>query len=110
MIGGGDGDHVDVLALQHPAQIAKSGHGFTPLAEGIDSLGKHGLVHIAERHHLDAFRCQAAHAGDVIAAAAIEADGGDTDLVVGTRNLGPGSGGKTDGRTGGQGGFEKRTA
>jgi len=107
MVGGGDDDGVEVIAVQGVADVAvafeSGGVAFLFLAGFLDSLIEDHLVGVAEGDDVDIG--QAEEAFDVAVSLAADSGHGDADLVIGAAWGGPKvwEGGKADGGAGGGG-------
>ena len=105
VIGGGDGDGVDVLALHDLAQV---GTGIDPAAN-LRGLGvEDRAIHVAQRdqaHPLDG-----AQGLDVDRALAAEADLGHADIAIGADDLRPRRSGEIKRGGADHGGFDEVAA
>ena len=90
MVGGGDRDGVDALVVEHPAKVGQSQRGGGRLAsllpEHREGAAEHLRVGIDDGRDLDVV--EAHEAAQVGLTAAVEAEHGDTDAVVGTPHRG----------------------
>ena len=106
MIGRGNGNRIDIFALQQFANIGVSGHCCAVLRAPLDPGIEHGAVNVAQGRQ--------AHAGDfapffnVVLPAPVESDHRHANVLIGPGHLGPGTRGQTE-CAGGEGGLFKES-
>jgi hypothetical protein len=90
MVGGGDRDGVDALVVEHPTKVGqccrRGGCLAGLLPEHLEGAAEHLRVGIDDGRDLDVV--EAHEAAQVGLAAAVEAEHGDTDAIVGTPHRG----------------------
>src|SRR5881394_2375011 len=109
MVRGGDGDGIHILALEQLSDVAEGLYGHAFVALLLLLLAQDGVVDVAQAG--DAAALHLPESFQVALPAPAKADHGDADVVIGARDLGPGTRGPGHGCGGRQGaGFKKGAA